>query len=104
MKLLSFTLNGTPIPIKGVPQSPSFLAGNYIGTGISLLMLAAILLSLAYLIYAGFNYIISGGDKQKVDNARKGIVWAVVGLIVSLSAFIFLNVLTQVFGIHFVSQ
>lgn len=35
-----------------------------------------------YIIYAGFKYVTSGGDSNKIGSAKSTIIYAVVGLIV----------------------
>lgn len=39
-------------------------------------------------VIAGFQFVISGGDPQKVSKARQTILFAIVGLVVCSSAFI----------------
>jgi len=40
---------------------------------------------------SGFNFLISGGDPQRVNNARNGIIFAIVGLVITLMAFIIIS-------------
>lgn len=47
-------------------------------------LIAAI--SFLIIVFAGFRYVISIGDPQKITNARKSIMYAVIGLVISLSA------------------
>lgn len=51
----------------------------------------AILLTLIYLIWGGINWIMSGGDKEKVGAARSKIVAAIVGLILVILSYVILN-------------
>lgn len=51
----------------------------------------AILLALVYLIWGGINWIMSGGDKEKVGAARQKIIAAIVGLILVILAYVILN-------------
>lgn len=78
----------------------SLNAGNLpstVGKIVSALLLAAVILSLLYLVYGGIKWITSGGDKAKLDGARSHITAAIVGLIISLSAYFILNIVTYVF-------
>lgn len=46
--------------------------------------------AIIYLLISGFQYVTAGGDDEKAGNARKGIINAVIGIIIVLSAwFIF---------------
>jgi len=69
---------------------------------ITLLFVLGIVIALAFLIYGGIKWIISGGDKANVDAARKHIVAAIIGLVIVVSAFIILNFVFQIlFGHQF---
>jgi hypothetical protein len=69
---------------------------------ITLLFVVGIVVALAFLIYGGIKWILSGGDKAAVDAARKHIVAAIVGLVIVVSAFVILNFVFQIlFGSGF---
>ena len=40
-----------------------------------------------FLLYSGFQYITAGGDGDKAGKARTGIINAIIGIIVLMSAF-----------------
>lgn len=58
----------------------------------------AITLAIIYLMYGGIRWMTSGGDKTKVESARKHIVAAVIGLVVVLGTFAMLQILFTVLG------
>ncbi len=69
---------------------------------ITLLFVVGIIIALAFLIYGGIKWIISGGDKAAVDAARKHIVAAIIGLVIVSTAFVILNFVFQIlFGQQF---
>jgi hypothetical protein len=43
-------------------------------------------LSLLMITISGFRYVLSAGDPQKTASAREGIVYALVGLIIAITA------------------
>jgi hypothetical protein len=45
----------------------------------------------AFIIYSGWQYMSAGGDKAKIDEAKKRIVNAVIGLVLVVSAFSIAN-------------
>lgn len=49
--------------------------------------------------YAAFMYLISGGEMEKVSKAKGAVKAAVIGLIIVLVAWIFINTLLGIFGI-----
>ena len=50
-------------------------------------------LSLLMLVIAGFRYVISGGDKERMATAKRMIIYTTVGLIVSATAATIVNVI-----------
>lgn len=67
------------------------------GNVITILLVIAVILSLIFLIIGAIRWITSGGDKGKLDEARKGIIASVVGLVIAFLAFFILNLLTFIF-------
>ena len=47
----------------------------------SLIMPVAGLVAVIMIIYAGYMWIIAGGDAQKIELARGTLTWAIIGLI-----------------------
>jgi len=74
--------------------SPS---GAFLGSIITLLFVIALLIAFAFLIFGGIKWILSGGEKTKVEEARGTIVAALVGLVVVFLAFFIINFLLGVF-------
>lgn len=87
----------------GVPTGGLSTVVKTLGLGISYLLIAAILLALFFLIWGGFDWMMSGGNKQKLEQARQKIFYAVIGLVVVLLAFFIINVMGNLFGINLVA-
>ena len=66
----------------GIPSGPQYSIGSLASTFISAAMVIGILLSLFYLVYGGFYWLQSKGDKEKLDKARRIILNSIIGLIV----------------------
>ncbi len=49
------------------------------------------IVSVIMLIYGGLRYVISGGDSKKVTDAKNTILYAIIGLIISILAFAIVN-------------
>ena len=66
---------------------PTFTVNTIIGivTDVLIFMVGAI--SVIVLIIGGLRYILSGGNATSVQGAKNTILYAVVGLVVSISAF-----------------
>jgi hypothetical protein len=54
---------------------------------LSLVFAATGSLAVLFIVIGGFRYIISGGDPQDAAQAKNTIIYAVVGLIVSIAAW-----------------
>lgn len=67
-----------------IAQIPQFI--------VSLLFVVGIIIAIAFLIYGGIKWILSGGDKTAVESARNHIVAAIIGLVIVLAAFFILNI------------
>ena len=69
------------------PNDPS--VGNIVGNGIKILFIFGGLAVLVFIVWGAFDWITSGGDKEKIAGARKKITNALIGLaLLALSAFI----------------
>ena len=72
---------------------PSDLLGNTgVFTRITNTVLYAVgIISVIMLIYGGHRYVISGGDNKKVTDAKNTILYAIIGLIISILAYAIVN-------------
>lgn len=71
--------------------------GGIVGSVIQILLIIAIIVSLFFFVWGGVRWIMSGGDKAKVEQARSGIIASLVGLAISLLAFFILNLILVFF-------
>lgn len=68
-----------------------------IGPIITFIFVVAIIASLLFLIWGGFKWLTSGGDKAAVQTARDHIVAAIIGLVVIFLSYFILNLLLRFF-------
>lgn len=104
MKDLALRLPGygviTPPPnIPAGTDAPS----NALQLVVTLLMLVVIVASLIFTLYGGVLWITSAGDKQKIDRARRTITYAIIGLIVTILAFVIIRIVGSVLGVSFLT-
>jgi hypothetical protein len=107
LNLLALTIpgsNGQPgIQINAPKSIPSGGAGRLstaISGGITLMIIAAIILCLISIVWAGIQWTSSSGDKAKVASARARLTWSIVGLIVVLMAFLIVSILGSFFNVN----
>lgn len=66
---------------------------------VNVILVFAAIASLFFLIWGGFKWITSGGDKAKIGEARATLTAAIVGLIIAFLALFIVGVVSQLFGI-----
>lgn len=71
-------------------------------TGLQLMFIAAVVLSLFFILWSGIQWITSGGDKQALEKARARLTYAIVGLIIVFLAFFIVNLIGGFFGINLI--
>lgn len=87
-------------PFKITAENFSQFLSNIIST----LLIIAALAFFFYFILGGFQYIISGGDKAGVEEAKNKITYAFIGFIIVAIAWAVLKLITYFFGIEGVTQ
>jgi len=55
-------------------------------------------ISVFFVLYGGFQFLTGGDNPSKVESARKTILNAVVGLVISISAVVIVNVIFGIIG------
>lgn len=74
--------------------------GVIIGNAIRIIMMVALIGVLAMLIVGAFQWIVSGGEKEKVASARGRITNALVGLAILGLAFVIVTVAGNLVGVN----
>lgn len=65
---------------------------------IRVVFIVSTLAVLLYLIFGGFRWVASGGDKAKTEEARNTITAAIIGLAIVALSFIIVTMLEAFFG------
>lgn len=111
--LVAFAQSISPVSIdpctgaNGTADIICKLGGNNIANTIRniivFFVMLAVIIALVYLLYGGIKWITSGGEKEKVEESRRHIIAALIGLIVVVLAVFLLSVILAAFGISFSS-
>ncbi|MDP4000418.1 MAG: pilin [bacterium] len=72
--------------------------GSILASVINALLLFAGAVAVLFLIIGGFRYVVSTGNEQQVDAARKTILYAVLGLIIIFIAFVLTRLIQDYLG------
>jgi hypothetical protein len=109
INLLALTIpgaNGQPgvqvTAPKSIPSGGADRLNTAISGGITIMIIAAIVLCLISIVWAGIQWTSSSGDKAKVASARARLTYSIIGLIVVLLAFFIVNVLGSFFGVSLI--
>lgn len=103
MKLLAQIINPAINPNIGAFGDQAAAAPKFAGFLAIILRLGLMLgaiLSLIYLLWGGFEWIVSGGDKTNLENARNKIIQAVIGLGLIAAVIAIMNFIGSVLQIN----
>jgi hypothetical protein len=78
--------------------------GVYLSSILSLVMVVCLLLVFYNFIQAGFQWITSGGDKSKLDDARMRIINAFIGIIIVSASFAIAGFVAYILGLGSVQE
>lgn len=74
---------------KGEGQATNLFSGNdsIVNTVINTMLFIAGILSVIMIIWSGIRYVTAHGDKNQVESAKSTLIYAIVGLILSIIAY-----------------
>jgi len=104
MRYLSLTLPGgqsinPPGSLMGGKQGGLDVISKVFRNTFIIMLLACVILSLIFIVVAGIQWIMSGGDKNKLQAARSKLIWAIGGLIVAFVAFFIVSLIGYLFKV-----
>lgn len=89
---------GTTVQINPPGPIPNIGPSGLISFVINAFFAIGILAALIYLLWGGLNWILSGGDKEKIGAARARIIAAIVGLVMIVLAYFILDFVLKLLG------
>lgn len=104
MKLLAQL--GTINPPSGIPTTggnAESYVGGLIRGGIQLLLVAAFVIDLIWMILAGIRFITAGGDEKTIASSWSQIYWGLIGMVVVVGSFAIIRLVETFFGVNIVS-
>lgn len=81
-------------------QGIACLLANVLSVTLTIIGLAGFVM----LIIGSMRWLLSGGNTQNVESARKTMTFAVIGLAVALSSFVIINLIAQFTGINVITE
>lgn len=71
------------------------MINSVIHAGMALIGVTTVIL----IIYSGIKFITSGGDAKQLESARKTLTYAIIGLVIVVSAFMIVNLIATITGV-----
>ncbi|MGI6278372.1 MAG: pilin [Patescibacteria group bacterium] len=100
--LITFQIHNPFLPDVTDPDQAPALLGQTLSNILTLLFIVAGAAFFFMFVLGGVKWIASGGDKEKIEGARKQITAAIVGLVLILSVFAIVGLLNYLFGISLI--
>ena len=100
MLAFSFPGNSTVNLPTYIPQGGLSSLEIYAGNLMLIFIFAGICLITIYIVWGGLQWIQSGGDKQKLEGAKSKITWAIIGFIILLLSYAFVNAVGYLFRVN----
>ncbi|MGE5041627.1 MAG: hypothetical protein ACM3IJ_01855 [Candidatus Levyibacteriota bacterium] len=104
MKELALELPG----YGGITPPPNIPSGNdapnVINAFINLFIVVGLVAAVIFVAYGGVLWVMSAGDKAKLDRARRTITFSIIGLVIMLLAFVIVQIIGGVLGVSFLSN
>ncbi len=69
---------------------------NVINSGVVIAGIVAVF----FIIFAGYKFVMSEGDTERITSARKTLIYAVVGLVFIFLSFVIINVIAKFTGVE----
>lgn len=65
--------------------------GEIFSTIINILLIFISVLSLASLIFGGYQYITSAGNPESAQKGKSSITWGIIGLVIAFASFVIVD-------------
>ncbi|MFA6993710.1 MAG: pilin [Patescibacteria group bacterium] len=83
---VAYTPLSSDLPL-GKGKLPFTVVGGLLNAVVGLVGSAAFIM----VVYGGITWLMAGGNEEKVGQAKKVIIWAVLGLIIIFSAYVIVS-------------
>ncbi|PJB89636.1 hypothetical protein CO083_00395 [Candidatus Roizmanbacteria bacterium CG_4_9_14_0_8_um_filter_34_12] len=94
-----------PPTITSFINPTSFAPAKFMNIGViynlitPLLMIGAAILFLVTIISAAFTYLTAGGNAENIKKAQKSLMFAIIGLVFVISAYLIMKIIAFVFNL-----
>lgn len=89
-----------PAPVARIGSGGTGLS-NFMSRVIEFIFIAAGIVFVFMVLISAFEWLTSGGNKEKIENARKRLIWSIIGIATLAVAFVIIRVIGQITGFDF---
>jgi len=82
-------MNCTPTELGCIPNDPVGFVAKFYGIGLGLIGGVAVL----FIIYGGYIILSSRGDPQNLNKGKSYITYAIIGLLLAIFGFVFVQII-----------
>ena len=104
IKYLAFSVgDGNSITNVALPGQPGKIlndpnvVAHFFLTFFSTLLFIAVILAFGFIVFFGYRYMVSQGDKKEIETARTALLNSIVGLLIVFMSFFVVNLLGYFF-------
>ena len=97
--------DGTPVPLVAPSGlSPAITIGGEVAgralaqTAFDWIFYIAIVMAVLFIMWSGIQWMTSGGDVERIQSAKKRLLYAIIGLVIVLFSFVIVRVVLTTFG------
>jgi hypothetical protein len=95
---------GAPIDFEGleptiIPRFAGGTVGDIVNSAITYLFPVVGFLLFIYLIFGGYQYLLSGGNPKSIEAGKKNITNAIIGFIIVFASYWIVSVIGRILGI-----
>jgi hypothetical protein len=83
-----------------IPQGGLANLELYLSNFMLIFIFFGICLMLIYVVWGGMQWARSGGEKQQLEAAKSRVKWAIIGLIILLLSYAFVNAVGYLFKVN----
>lgn len=87
-------------PPSGIPAGGLSYLQIILQNFLTIFFIAGAFFLVIYIVWAGIQWISSGGDKQKIATARGRLTWAIIGFIVIMIALFIVSAVGYFFQVN----
>lgn len=95
---------GAATPIRSPTGYGEGGLAKLIENGLQLVFFGSGLACFVYLVIGAFSYIVSGGEKDKIQKAQQTMTYAVVGLVLVVTVYAVIRIIETVLGIGILTE